>query len=428
MSTSALKDALVLGSGPGALSIAAALANEKLNVEILSEQSPKEPWPFTYGIWGEEVDELGLSNLLEHRWTNTVSYFGEGDKDPKSKKNKVTTHNRDYGLFDKNKLQAYWLSQCNKAEIEWHRGSAIELETKNLISTVKTSKGKKLKARLVIDATGYKPVFIKAPYQGPVAVQTCYGIVGEFNIPPVEQGQFVLMDYRCDHLEPEERKEAPTFLYAMDMGNGKFFLEETSLGLFPPVSLDELKRRLEKRLENRGLEIKSLQHEEHGSYLPMNMPIPDLTQPILGFGGAAGMVHPASGYMVGSLLRRAPKVAKAVSLAMKDSQASSASIAKKGWEVLWPIELKRKQAIYKFGLEKLMRFEEKLLRGFFVEFFSLPNKKWYGFLTNTLTLKELISAMWQMFNKSPWSIKHGLMRMRGRELNLLLKALIINNK
>ena len=55
MSTSALKDALVLGSGPGALSIAAALAIENLNVEILSEQSPNEPWPFTYGIWSRII-------------------------------------------------------------------------------------------------------------------------------------------------------------------------------------------------------------------------------------------------------------------------------------------------------------------------------------------------------------------------------------
>ena len=39
------------------------------------------------------------------------------------------------------------------------------------------------------------------------------------------------MDYRNDHLNEEQRKEPPTFLYAMDMGNGKYFLEETSLGL-----------------------------------------------------------------------------------------------------------------------------------------------------------------------------------------------------
>ena len=424
MSIDASKHALVLGSGPGALSIAAALANEGLNVEILSEQPPDEPWPFTYGIWGEEVDELGLSNLLEHRWINTVSFFGEGDKDPNSKKNEATKHNKDYGLFDKRKLQAYWLSQCDKANINWNKGSAIKLETNNLISTVTTSTGENLNARLIVDATGYKPVFIKAPDQGPVAVQTCYGIVGEFNSPPVEEGQFVLMDYRCDHLGSKERLEAPTFLYAMDMGNGKYFLEETSLGLFPPVSIDVLKERLKKRLEHRGIKLETLQHEEHGLYLPMNMPIPDLSQPVLGFGGSAAMVHPASGYMVGGLLRRAPIVAKAISIAMKDSNATPTLIAQKGWEVLWPSELKKKQALYKFGLEKLMRFEDKELRDFFVQFFSLPNKQWYGFLTNTLTLKELILAMWEMFKKSPWNIKWGLMEMKGREFNLLLKFLV----
>ena len=426
MSTNASKHALVLGSGPGALSIAAALANEGLNIEILSEQPPDEPWPFTYGIWGEEVDELGLSNLLEHRWINTVSFFGEGDKDPTSNKNQATKHNKDYGLFDKRKLQAYWLSQCDKANIKWNKGTAIKLETNHLISTVTTSNGENLNARLIVDATGYKPVFIKAPDQGPVAVQTCYGIVGEFNSPPVEEGQFVLMDYRCDHLGSKERMEAPTFLYAMDMGNGKYFLEETSLGLFPPVTIDVLKERLKKRLEHRGLKLKKLQHEEHGLYLPMNMPIPDLSQPVLGFGGSAAMVHPASGYMVGSLLRRAPLVAKAISSAMKDSDATPSVIAQKGWEVLWPTELKKKQALYKFGLEKLMRFEDKQLRDFFIQFFSLPNKQWYGFLTNKLTLKELILAMWEMFKKSPWNIKWGLMEMQGREFNLLIKFLVYN--
>ena len=116
---------------------------------------------------------------------------------------------------------------------------------------------------------------------------------------------------------------------------------------------------------------------------------------------------------LGCASTRSMHLAKALSLAMKDPKASSASLAKKGWQVLWPSELRRKQAIYKFGLEKLMRFEEKLLRGFFVEFFSLPNKQWYGFLTNTLSLKELISAMWKMFRKSPWTIKQGLMNMHG---------------
>ena len=51
------------------------------------------------------------------------------------------------------------------------------------------------------------------------------------------------MDYRCDHLSEEQRSEPPTFLYAMDLGDGVFFVEETSLALAPGVPYDVLKQR-----------------------------------------------------------------------------------------------------------------------------------------------------------------------------------------
>ena len=44
----------------------------------------------------------------------------------------------------------------------------------------------------------------------------------------------------------------------------------------------------------------------------MNPALPDLNQRVLGFGGAASMVHPSSGYLVGGLLRRAPDLAGAI--------------------------------------------------------------------------------------------------------------------
>ena len=421
MKTNACVDALVLGSGPSALSIAAALGKENLQVDVLSEIAPQEPWPFTYGIWGEEVDQLGIANLLEHRWSNTVSFFGQGSKKINDLHNAPTKHFRDYGLFDKVKLQKYWLNQCEMASIKWHLGRAEDLDINNLSTTVTTSEGKIINARLVIDATGYKPVFSKIPDEGPIAVQTCYGIVGEFSSPPVEKGQFVLMDYRCDHLSQTERLEPPSFLYAMDFGQNKFFLEETSLGLAPPMTIDALKLRLNKRLEYKGIKLKKLDYEELGVFLPMNIPIPSLDQSILSFGGAAGMVHPASGYLVGSLLRRAPILAKAIAIAMKNESISSKEIAKAGWDALWPKELIRKKALYTFGLEKLMRFKEDQLRDFFVEFFKLPNNQWYGFLTNTLSLGELVRSMWKMYKQAPWSVKWGLMEMQGKELQLLWK-------
>ena len=120
-----------------------------------------------------------------------------------------------------------------------------------------------------------------------------------------------------DSLNDEQKKEPPTFLYAMDMGDGKYFLEETSLGLVNPLTMENLKERLEKRLSYRNISITSMQHEELGLFLPMNMPIPDFKQQILGYGGAASMVHPASGYLIGNVLRRAPLVAKAVAKQLK---------------------------------------------------------------------------------------------------------------
>ena len=86
-------------------------------------------------IWylGRRSYELGLSNLLEHRWINTVSFFGEGDKDPTSNKNQATKHNKDYGLFNKAKLQQYWLEQCNKASIKWNTSFEYTKENEEII-------------------------------------------------------------------------------------------------------------------------------------------------------------------------------------------------------------------------------------------------------------------------------------------------------
>ena len=70
-----------------------------------------------------------------------------------------------------------------------------------------------------------------------------------------------------------------------------------------------------------------------------------------------------------------------------------------------------------------MRFEESQLRDFFNGFFALPSNQWFGFLTNTLSLGDLVKAMWTMFLKAPWSVRWGLMGMQGREIFLLWQFL-----
>jgi lycopene cyclase-like protein len=410
-------EVLVIGAGPAALCIAAALAERGVVAQGLAPEDPQQPWPNTYGIWGPEVEALGLAPLLGHRWHHTVSWFGDRLGSP------AVQHGIDYGLFDKAALQQHWWRVCERAGVTWRRGRAMAVEHHAGGSTVVTEAGEHLGARLVIDASGHQSRLVQREDEGPVAGQAAYGIVGRFSAPPVDPGQFVLMDYRCDHLsEAERRCGPPTFLYAMDLGEGVFFVEETSLALAPAVPYDVLKDRLLRRLSHRGVAVEAVQHEELCLF-PMNLPLPDLQQRLLAFGGAAAMVHPASGYMVGALLRRAPALAEAIAEGLQQPGLTAEQVCRRAWDALWPLELQRKHALYRFGLEKLMRFSEGQLRAHFSTFFSLPPQQWYGFLTNTLTLPELIVAMVRLFVQAPWTVKAGLMGMQGRELALGLRML-----
>jgi lycopene cyclase-like protein len=413
----------VLGAGPAALAIAAELGGRGLRVAALAPQDPASSWINTYGIWAQEVDDLGLGHLLSHRWADTVSHFGAGG--PSTGESAATAgtirHGRDYGLFNKTALQEHWLALCAQASVSWHRGKATGIAHDGTGSTVTTSAGEELQARLVVDATGHEPVFVRRGSDGAVAGQAAYGIVGRFSADPIAQGQFVFMDYRPDHLSEAERLEPPTFLYAMDLGEGVFFVEETSLALAPPMPFPTLQARLHRRLAHRGVAVREVLHEEFCLF-PMNPPLPDLKQRVVGFGGAGGMVHPASGYMVGGLLRRAPDLADAIACALEGGLEGQA-LAAAAWAGLWSPALRWKHAFFRFGLEKLMRFDEARLRHHFATFFQLPSEQWTGFLTNTLEPAELLGAMAGLYGRAPWDVRWGLMGLQGREGALLGRML-----
>lgn len=402
-------DALVIGVGPAGLIIAAELCDRGLSVQVLAPQEPTEPWPNTYGIWADELEALGLSHLLGHRWHNCCSYFGP----------QATVHPRAYGLFDKQAFQQHLLERCQG--VSWHRGKAQALDHGAIASTVTTDGGHQLSARIVIDASGHFPVLSQRPAKADVAYQAAFGIVGRFSRPPVEPGQFVLMDFRAEHLSAAERQQPPTFSYEMDLGDGRYFVEETSLAHAPALAFTGLKERLEQRLAARGIEICEVEHVERCLF-PMNLPLPDLNQSLVAFGGAASMVHPASGYMVGALLRRAPELAGAIALALQDSTAGPRAIARQGWDGLWSRDRLRKHYLYLFGLSALMGFEEARLNHHFDTFFGLTQGDWSGFLADSLTTPELITAMVTMFGKAPNDVRWGLMRSVGGHGDLLWRA------
>jgi lycopene cyclase-like protein len=405
-------DTLVIGGGPAGLIMAAALCDQGLTVQGVSPVMPTvAAWPNTYGIWCDELMPLGLEDLTGHQWQDSVAYFGS----------QASSLNRQYGLLDKEKLLSYLLDRGSS--VDWHQGSAGHIEHNETGSSVTTQGGEVLKARVIIDASGHQPVFIQRPAKTNVAYQAAYGMVATFSAPPIQPGRFVLMDYRDDHLSPIERLAPPTFLYAMDFGENVFFLEETSLAYAPAVPYTVLKQRLYQRLAFRGIEVKEIHHVEHCLF-PMNLPLPDLTQPVIGFGGAASMVHPATGYMVGALLRRAPLLAVAIATALGNAtNPSPETIARAGWQALWPQERVRKHYIYSFGLETLMRFDQPHLCRFFNTFFQLPQPQWSGFLADTLSTPALIMAMINLFGQAPNAVRGGLIRSVGTDGSLLWNAI-----
>ena len=395
-------DVLVLGGGPAALCIASELNQRGVAVEGIAPEPVDAPWPNTYGIWVDELKALDLDHLIEHRWSDTVSYFGSGGSEAADQ---PLVHGIDYGLFDRAALQRYWLKRADG--VLWHQDFAERVEAGAEHTLVSCASGEVRKARLVIDASGASSPHIRRPDQGPVAGQAAYGLVGRFSEAPISSGRFVLMDYRSNHLSEKQHLEPPTFLYAMDLGDGVFFVEETSLALAPGVAYDVLQQRLKQRLEHRGVQITEVLHEEFCLF-PMNLPLPDRNQPLLAFGGSASMVHPASGYMVGSLLRRGPGLAEALAAALADPSLGSVDLARRGWQALWPMELVLRHQLYQFGLGRLMGFNEQLLRRHFATFFSLPREDWFGFLTNTLPLPRLMGVMLRLFALSPWELRRGL--------------------
>ncbi|MCB8985582.1 MAG: lycopene cyclase family protein, partial [Ardenticatenaceae bacterium] len=317
-------DVLIVGGGPAGLALAAALGNAGLAVSGLAPDGPDAPWPNTYGIWRDELEAPGLTpDWLGHQWQDCTVY-ANGREIPLQ---------RTYGLFDNQRLQADLLARGERAGVQWQRGFAGEIRHTGGQSQVTTRDGRVLAARLVVDASGHHAVFVRRPPKTDVAMQAAYGLVGRFSRPPVRPQQMVLMDFRSEHLPPEERQVPPTFLYAMDLGDDVYFVEETSLACYPAIPYAVLQRRLEQRLAYHGIAVTAVQHVEHCLF-PMNLPLPYLDQPVMGYGGAASLVHPASGYQVGAALRYALEVARAIAQALDAPGQSPAGAARAAWQAL----------------------------------------------------------------------------------------------
>jgi lycopene beta-cyclase len=410
-------DMLIVGAGPAGLALTAALAEQAsgLRVGLLSPTHPA-PWPNTYGAWMDELEAVGLARCAERSWAQpTVELTG-------GRRQRL---DRTYTLMDNESLRASLRDRCQKGDVTeiegvaeaWERAAPGTLR-------VEGRGGDAWRANLVVDATGHRPTLLRSEL-GTAGFQRAWGIVAEVDGEPLPSDTaMTLMDYRDDYLNDEPDVQ-PTFLYGMHFGENRYFLEETSLVARPAMDFQTLERRLERRLEARGVTVETILERERVSF-PMGQPLPDVDQSVVGFGAAAGMVHPATGYMVGRMIGHADRVAGAAARAIPSADTVEAR-ASEVWRAVWPEPLRRTRHLLSFGLETLLELEGDALRDFFDAFFELDRADWSDYMSGESNPAATARIMTTVFRHASLGLRGDLLRRAASpEIGHLVRALIPN--
>ena len=146
-------------------------------------------------------------------------------------------------------------------------------------------------------------------------------------------------------------------MYAMPLGtlpngNQRIFFEETSLvGKDETNDLRGMHASSGKRLKQHNIKI--LVKKLSIATYPWGE-LPDSTQRIIGFGGAANMVHPSTGYRVQRMMATAPDASVVSSMIKEDSNVSPDAIAAAAYATLWNPQNRGQRDFQLFGGDFLM--------------------------------------------------------------------------
>ena len=423
---------LVLGSGPAGRAVASLLHAAGQDV-LLADQNADRPFPPNYGVWEDEWEailakygsaEAGAVDLtggrqgqaIDFRWNVTDCYFGGSFDVPTEERMR---HDRPYLRVDRHalrasltngyrQLKANHISTCLAPNVYTPAGSLRHDATGSTIQLRQSASDGgallRVRATLIVDTTGHETDLVlresQRQRQPAPGYQIAYGCLVDVEGPGVTDKQIgpyareamTLFDYRTDHYDDDDNNEAardkvvraPTFMYAMPLQGDQIFFEETSLVARPAISFQECKDRCLRRLEHLGIQVTKL-HEEEFCYIPMGGALPAKDQRVLALGGAAAMVHPATGYHLCRCLMGASDLAAVVlkELASTNDGKQPPNLdrtAAAAYHALWSPSNIRQRNFAVFGGEYLMKQDVVGLRGFFGGFFRLPLPLWAGFL------------------------------------------------
>ncbi len=379
-------DIVILGSGPAAWAAAAALAPTGLSVTLVAPD-PDRAWTNTYGAWIDQIDTT-VTELMPGAdvWAqvfDTVSVIGDRDQ----------VAGRPYGRFDNVALASALRATAEAGPFAVRHGTATRVAHDRSGTTVEITGAPALRCTLVLDGSGAaSPFIVREERTSPPAFQVAYGIIAEFERPPLPDSQCTLMDWRG----PD--RTVPTFGYTLPI-DGRWLVEETVLASRPALGFDELERRLHDRLRADGLVVKHIHGIERVSF-PMDVPLPLRTQRTLGLGAAASLVHPATGYSVAASLRSAPRIAAAIAAQLRSPGADLDTAARQIWKSLWSDDRVKARRLETYGLGRVLTMHQRDLRSFFDSFFQLSSAVTATYLGGEAGSAEMASVMWKVFRNA----------------------------
>lgn len=384
---------VVVGSGPAGWATAAACRALGLDTTLVAPD-PDAAWPATYAAWLDELDPILAG----------VDPFAVRYEQVRVVARRPFDVARGYGLLANERLAEGLRARAHGVATVAGRVVGVEHDERG--SRVLLASGSPVEATVVVDASGHPAALVRRAPQATLAWQTAEGVVAQVSPSPGPPGSCVLMDWSGGR--PDDRP--PTFLYALDLGDGTWLLEETALAARPALDRAVLRRRLDERLAALDITV----HEVVGVEvvrIAMGDPAPPV-QRVVGTGAAGGLVHPATGYSVAASLRTAPRLAAALAAAL-DRRAVPAAVAAAGWAAVWPSRRRRSRAFERFGLERLLTFDRAGVQAFFQAFFGLAPDDWSGYLSGTLTPTAEAAVMARLFAAAPWSVRRRLVPLGG---------------
>lgn len=386
------RDIGIVGSGPAALALGAALARRGASIALIAPE-PERRWAPNYCLWADEVPDA-LMHLAERTWDGAVVATPSSER----------TLSRRYVKLDGGALADHFWGALRDADARVVAQPVEGITHEEGASTIHTADGSTERVKVVIDASGARTPFVERVHRRAAAHQVAYGLWLDAPGHPFDPTRATLMDFRpaCpDDADP------PSFVYVLPMSERWVFIEETSLARRPAVSMDLLRARLEQRLLSLGL-ANARRGGEERCVIPMGLALPARGQPLVPFGAAASMVHPASGYSIAHVLRKVAPVADAIVEPLLDGDPHRAIAA--GNAAVWPRRDRSCWELYAFGLESLVGMSPSETSAFFDRFFELSDDDWAGYLSGTLPPGQVGTAMTRLFRTLPPAVLWHLIR------------------